>query len=308
LRGIDARAPVKAVQGALGGDLFTPRTPAGNLRRLAVVAWPVSIFGVCMLLTSLDRVHDLHKLLMIIGVSGAMWSGAFGMAMLLFAVTTLLKRRWEQGAEPALLALLPGLGRHAPMHRSVLRAMFVKPFSLCIALWAMMVICEYLLHLGALAYALTTLIVLGMGAATAMSLLCVFAGRSLGKCRPDLHHRHRVRVDVREPPAGVPHADGKAWRCGRTGRVGAGGGVAVVRRLDDVACIARMASIPATAASVPFALRAFCSRVSHGAPHRGRISAGSHVSVPSSRATTSGSAISAATRTAPTAPRTPPDV
>jgi hypothetical protein len=179
LRGIDAHTPVKAMQVALGGDLFTPRTPAGNLRRIAVMAWPVLIFVVCMLLTSLDRVHDLHKLLTIIGVSGAMWSGAFGMAMLMFAVTALLKRRWEQGAEPALLALLPGLGKHAPVHRSVLRAAFTKPLVIGIALWVMMVACEYLLHLGALAYALTTLMVLGMGATVAMSLLRVFAGRAL---------------------------------------------------------------------------------------------------------------------------------
>lgn len=180
LRGIDARTPVKTIQVALGGDLFMPRTPAGNLRRLAVVAWPVLIFALCMLLTSLGRVHNLHKLLAIIGVSGAMWSGAFGMAMLLFAVTALLRRRWERGAEPALLALLPGLGQHAPLHRSVLRAAFVKPFGMAVGLWAMMLVCEYFLHLGALAYALTTLIALGMGAATAMSLLRVFAGRALG--------------------------------------------------------------------------------------------------------------------------------
>jgi hypothetical protein len=180
LRGIGARAPIKTIQVALGGDLFAPRTLTGNLRRLAVVAWPVLIFVVCMLLTSLDRVHDLHKLLVIIGVSGTMWSGAFGMAMLLFAVTALLKRRWEQGAEPALLALLPGLGESAPTHRSVLRAAFTKPLAICLGLWTMMVVCEYLLHLGVLAYGLTTLIALGMGAATAMSLLRVFAGSSLG--------------------------------------------------------------------------------------------------------------------------------
>jgi hypothetical protein len=180
LRGIDARAPVKTIQVALGGDLFTPRTLPGNLRRLAVMAVPVLIFVLCMLLTSLDHVHDLRKLLTIIGVSGAMWSGAFGMAMLLFAVTALLKRRWEQGAEPALLALLPGLGKHAPTHRSVLRAAFIKPLVICIALWAMMVACEYLLHLGGLAYALTTFLALGMVAMAAMSLLRLFAGRALG--------------------------------------------------------------------------------------------------------------------------------
>jgi hypothetical protein len=56
LRGIDARAPVKAIQVALGGELFTPRTPAGNLRRLGIVAWPLLVFVACMLLTSLDRV------------------------------------------------------------------------------------------------------------------------------------------------------------------------------------------------------------------------------------------------------------
>jgi hypothetical protein len=180
LRGIDARAPVKAIQVALGGELFTPRTPAGNLRRLAVIAWPVLIFVVCMLLTSLDRVHDLYKLLKVIGVSGAMWSGAFGMAMLLFALTALLKRRWEQGAEPALLALLPGLGQHAPPHRSFLRAVFGKPVAICFALWAMMLACESLLHLGILACVLTTLIMLGMALTAAMSLLRVFAGRALG--------------------------------------------------------------------------------------------------------------------------------
>lgn len=180
LRGIDARAPVKTIQVALGGDLFVPRTPLGNLRRLGVVIWPVLVFAGCMLLTSLDRVHDLHKLLLVIGVSGAMWSGAFGMAMLLFAVTAVLRRRWEHGVEPALLALLPGLGRHAPLHRSVLRAAFVKPFGICVALWAMMAASEYLLHLGALAYALTALILLGMVATTASSLLRVFAARALG--------------------------------------------------------------------------------------------------------------------------------
>lgn len=180
LHGIDARTPARAVQVALGGTLFLPLTLAGNLRRLAVVAWPVLVFMVFMLLSRLDRTHDLHKLLGVVGVSGAMWAGAFGTAMLLFAVTALLKRRWEQGAEPALLALLPGLGKHAPMHRSVLRAAFVKPFAMCAALWALMIACGYLLHLGVLAYASMTLILFGMCAAAAMSLLRVFAGRPLG--------------------------------------------------------------------------------------------------------------------------------
>jgi hypothetical protein len=180
LRGIDARTPVKAIQVALGGDLFVPRTTAGNLRRLSVIVWPALIFVGCMLLTSLDRIHNLHEVLVIIGVSGALWSGAFGMAMLLFAVTALLKRRWEQGTEPALLALLPGLGKHAPMHGSVLRAAFIKPLVICIALWAMMIACEYLLHMGALAYALTTFLALGMAATVAMSLLRLFAGHALG--------------------------------------------------------------------------------------------------------------------------------
>lgn len=180
LRGVDARAPVKAIQVALGGDLFVPRTLIGNLRRVAAIAWIALVFAICMLLARLDRTQDLHKLLTIIGVSGAMWSGAFGMAMLLFALTAVLKRRWEQGAEPALLSLLPGLGKNAPTHRSVLRAAFTKPLAICLALWAMMLICEYLLHLGGLAYALTTLIALGMAAATAMSLLRVFAGCAIG--------------------------------------------------------------------------------------------------------------------------------
>jgi hypothetical protein len=179
LRGIDARAPAKTIEVALGA-LFVPQTAAGNLRRLALVMWPILIFVVAMLLGNLGRVHDLRKLLAIIGISGAIWSGAFGMAMLLVAVAAVLKRRWEQGAEPALLALLPGLGRCAPMHHSVLRAAFVKPLAMCIALWAMMIACEYLLHVGVLAYVLTTLIVAGVLAPTALSLLRLFAGRPLG--------------------------------------------------------------------------------------------------------------------------------
>lgn len=176
LRGIDARAPAKAIEVCLGA-LYTPQTAAGNLRRLGMIAWPVLVFGLAMLLVNLGHVHDLRKLVALIGISGVMWSSVFGVTMVLFAVCAMLKRRWEQGREPALLALLPGLGRHAPLRRSLVRATFAKPFGVCVALWALMVACEVWLQLGFAAVALTSLIVFGMGAAAAMLLLRVFAGR-----------------------------------------------------------------------------------------------------------------------------------
>lgn len=178
LRGIDARAPARTIEVCLGA-LYTPQTAAGNLRRLGMVAWPALVFGVAMLLANIGHVHDLHKLVALIGISGVMWSSVFGITMVLFAVCAMLKRRWEQGREPALLALLPGLGRHAPVSRSLLRATLAKPFGVCVALWALMVACEVWLRLGVAAVALTSLIVFGMGAAAAMLLLRVFAGRPL---------------------------------------------------------------------------------------------------------------------------------
>lgn len=176
LRGVGARAPATTIEVALGA-LFVPQTLAGNLRRLAAVGWPVAMFAVAMLLVNLGHVHEFRKLLAITAISGAMWSGMFGMTMTLFAIYAMLKRRWTQGAEPALLALLPGLGEGVALHRSVLRAMFVKPFAVCAALWALMVGCEVALHLGFAALALTTLVVIGMCAATALVLLRAFIGR-----------------------------------------------------------------------------------------------------------------------------------
>lgn len=178
LRGINARAPAKAIEVCLGA-LYTPQTAAGNLRRLGMIAWPVLVFGLAMLLVNVGHIHDLHKLVALIGISGAMWSSVFGITMVLFAVCAMLKRRWEQGREPALLALLPGLGQHVPLSCSLLRATFAKPFGVCVALWALMIACEVWLQLGVAAVALTSLVVFGMSAAAAMVLLRVFAGRPL---------------------------------------------------------------------------------------------------------------------------------
>lgn len=178
LRGIDARAPARAIEVCLGA-LYVPQTPLGILVRLGMVAWPVLVFAIAMALVDIGHAHDLRRLIATMGIGGAMWSGAFGITMVLFAATAMLKRRWEQGSEPALLALLPGLGRHASLSRSLLRAAAIKPLGVCVLLWAVMLGCEAWLHLGSAALALTTLAVFGMTAAAALSLLRTFAGRPL---------------------------------------------------------------------------------------------------------------------------------
>lgn len=176
LHGIDARTPVRAIEVALGA-MFVPQTTMGNLRRLGAVAWPLVLFTAAMLLSNLNYSRSLSQTLVTAGIGGAMWAGIFGTTMALFAVYALLRRRWRQGAEPALLALLPGLDAHAPLHRSVLRAAFTKPILVCVALWLLMIACEALMHSGALAIALTTAVVACMCLLTGTFLLRAFSGR-----------------------------------------------------------------------------------------------------------------------------------
>lgn len=178
LHGIDARTPVKAIEVSLGA-LFVPQTAAGNLRRLAAGVWPVVVFALAMGLVNLGHLHDVRRILALMAVSGAMWVGAFGTAMTLLLAYTMLKRQWDRGQEVALLALLPGLGRHASPHRSLMRAAFIKPFGVCAALWLLMIACEWLSHLGGVAVGLTTLMVFSLAGATAMLLLRMLAGRPL---------------------------------------------------------------------------------------------------------------------------------
>ncbi len=177
LHGIGPDTPVKAIEVALGAP-FVPRTTAGNLRRLTVLVWSVLAFGVAMGLTMLGQLHDLHRLLAMVFISMGMWVGMFGLTMTLLIVYAMLKRRWEQGAEPALLALLPGLDQRAPVPSSLLRAACLKPALLCAALWAALIVCELLARLDFSALALTTLVVAGCCALTATLLLRLFAGRA----------------------------------------------------------------------------------------------------------------------------------
>lgn len=176
LRGIDARTPAKAIEVALGA-LFVPQTLIGNLRRLSAGLWPVAAFGVALLLVNLGNMHSLHRTIIAAGIGGAMWGGMFGTMMVLFALYAMLRRRWDNGAELALLALLPGLDRRAPLYRSLVRAVFVKTLAACAALGALMVACEALAHFGAAAIALTTAVVSGTCLLAALYLLRVFAGR-----------------------------------------------------------------------------------------------------------------------------------
>lgn len=176
LHGIDTQAPAKAIEVALGG-MFVPRTAVGNLRRLGAVAWPMACFGIAMVLQTLGQTGVIHRAVAAGAIGGAMWGGLFGVSMSMFGLYALLNRRWNSGAEPALMALLPGLGQHAPLHRSVACAAFTKPLLLCVALWLMMVGCEWLAHFGAAAMGLTTVVVAVMCLLNAACLLRVFAGR-----------------------------------------------------------------------------------------------------------------------------------
>ena len=182
LRGISADTPVKVIEVAMGG-VFMPRTPVGNLRRALTMLWPVALFAGAMLVQSASHVHSLHRLLLIGGLSGVLWLGMFGMAMLAIMLPVMLRRRWTQGSEPALLALLPGLARRAPPARSLLRAAFTKPALLCVALWALMLAGELAFNAAIVGQviAITTLLVLGMAAVTAMLTLRAFAGLPAGK-------------------------------------------------------------------------------------------------------------------------------
>lgn len=178
LRGIDATTPAKAITVALGG-VFVPRTGLGILRRALAMLWPVLLFAAGMLLVNLGDQPPMRRLVEVGAIGGAMWGGLFGTSMAVFGLYGLLQRRWQTGAEPALLALLPGLDRQAPLHRSVARAAFTKPMLLCLALWALMVACEVPAHFGAAVVAATTAVVASMCLLTAGALLRVFAGRPL---------------------------------------------------------------------------------------------------------------------------------
>lgn len=178
LHAIDARTPVKTIEVALG-IVYVPRSMIGKLRAFATVAWPLALVAVLLIVLNLAHMHVWGKTLAVMGASGLMGGGMVLLVMAALLVFTTLQRRWSEGAEPALLALLPGLDQHAPIMNSVVCAAFRKPIMLFVVLWLVLVASVLLLHAGIASVVLITLFVLTVFMATAVHVLRLFAARPM---------------------------------------------------------------------------------------------------------------------------------
>jgi hypothetical protein len=142
---------------------------------LARVLLPLLLFIPLMVFMTIGRDGSLHKVWKVLGISGGLWVGLFGSAMLALAVAALVQRRWRGSADLGLLALLPGLGGAAATPH-VLRAALWGPAIGFIALWACMLAGIALTAPGGLAELLATLFVLEMAALMVMAVLGSMAG------------------------------------------------------------------------------------------------------------------------------------
>lgn len=177
-REVGSAKPVKTIEVSLGG-WYVPQTLASRLGTAARVILPALLFIPLMLLMNMSHEHSLRKAWQIIGVSGGLWIGLFGGAMLAFMTWALLQRRWKHHAGMALLALLPGIeGGHAAPH--VVRAMFTKPAVAFVVLWLCMLIPALVLHSGPMALLLVSLLMAGMAAIMVTAVLTAVAGRPSG--------------------------------------------------------------------------------------------------------------------------------
>lgn len=181
LRKVGPHAPTATIQVALGG-WYVPQTVVARLRTAGWLAIAILGVGAIMLLVNLGQMHEpvWHKVLVILGVSIGLWVGLFGAMMLTFVTMAVLQRRWQREAELALLALLPGLGRDAPVCRSLVRASLVKPAIVFALLWGFMAATTLPMHLGFTSIVLLGLIEAGAACVTAAMALRTFAGRPPG--------------------------------------------------------------------------------------------------------------------------------
>lgn len=173
-RGLGAANPAKAIRVALGG-WYVPqswRTRAGALTRAVL---PMLLFIPLMVFMNMGREDSLRKVWKVIGISGGLWIGLFGSAMLALAIAALVQRRWRGSADVGLLALLPGLGGAAATAH-VLRATFSGPAIAFVALWLCMLAGLAMTASSLFAALLATLFVAEMAALMAMAVLQAMAG------------------------------------------------------------------------------------------------------------------------------------
>lgn len=172
--GLDAADPAKAIRVALG-DWYVPQSWRSRAGALTRVVLPMLLFIPLMVFMNFGREDSLHKAWKVIGISGGLWIGLFGSAMLALAIAALVQRRWRGSADMGLLALLPGLGGAAATPH-VLRAVLTGPAIAFVALWLCMLSGLALTAPTLLAALLATLFMVEMAALMVMAVLQAVAG------------------------------------------------------------------------------------------------------------------------------------
>lgn len=177
-RDVGPAHPARAISVALGG-WYVPQTLGQRLRGFARIVLPLLLIIPVLWLVNTGDIQRLREVWVIVGVSCALWVGAFCAAMLTAGTIAFLARRWRNHADMALLALLPGTGG-ASAARHVVRAVSVNPAIGFVAAWLCIVLPVLLFHVGGMAMLLATLAIAGLAFATTAATLHVFAGRRLG--------------------------------------------------------------------------------------------------------------------------------
>lgn len=108
--------------------LLAPHMRKANLKRAAQILWVIPLTGLAVLPGLTEHHHLAYgEWVGAAALAGIGWLVLFTSLMTPLVAIGLLQRRWSRGGELALLALLPGLTRHAPAYASVARATLVKP-------------------------------------------------------------------------------------------------------------------------------------------------------------------------------------
>lgn len=173
-RGIKPADPARAIRVVLGG-WYVPQTVQARVATAARVVLPLLLFIPVVLLIDVSRADAMWKVWKIIGISGGLWIGLLGAAMLALGIAAMLQRRWRSGADMAVLALLPGLGG-VRANEHLLRAACRGPIVAFVVLWLCMLVGIVLTVASPVAVLLATLFVVEMAALMAMASLRTMAG------------------------------------------------------------------------------------------------------------------------------------
>ena len=106
-RGLDASNPAMAIRVALG-DWFVPQSWRSRVAALLRVVLPLLLFIPAMLLVNLGHAKSLVKVWKVIGISGGLWVGLFGSAMLALAVAAMVLARLGRSGAAGLAARTRG--------------------------------------------------------------------------------------------------------------------------------------------------------------------------------------------------------